>query len=185
MTDRRRQRLSIRDERGISVIELVIASALMLVIVLAVLASLDSGTKTERSTQAKSDALIDIRGGVTRFTKDVRQATAINGASSSGSTIEMQTLVLGTPTRLIYDVSGGAFRRQVCTTLTLGASCGGTPAPLVLRVTSATPFCYNPPGCTTTPPSDISAVRIALAGNPDVQVTQPLSITTDVQLRNL
>ena len=182
---RLRERLSLRDDRGISVIELVIASTLMLVIVMAVLASLDSGTKTERGTQAKSDALIDIRGGVTRFTKDVRQATAINGPTSSGSSIEMQTLILGTPTRLIYSVSGGEFRRQVCTTLTLGTACGGTAAPLVQRVTSATPFCYNPPGCTTTPPPSISAVRIALAGTPDVQATTPLSITTDVQLRNL
>ena len=182
---RLRRQLSTRDEAGLSVVELMIASALMLVIVLAVLASLDSGTKTERGTQARSDTLIELRGGVTRFTKDVRQATAINVAGSSGSTIEMQTLILGTPTRLIYDVSGGAFRRAVCTTLTLGTSCGGTPAPLVERVTSAAPFCYNPPGCTATPPAEVSAVRIALAGTPDVQALQPLSITTDVQLRNL
>ena len=184
MTALARMRRRLADDGGISLVEMALASTLFLVIVTAVLASLDSGTRAERGARSRSDALVDVRAGVTRFTKDVRQATAIS-QTSSGSVIDMQTMVLGAPVRLVYDVTDGALRRTVCTNLTLSASCGGTASVLVERVTSAAPFCYNPPGCTPTPPASVSAVRIALAGMPDVQATRPVTLTTDIQLRNL
>ena len=176
------------DDRGVTVIELVIASALSLIVLLSVLAALDSGTRSERGSQARQETLVDLRGAMTRATKDIRQATSIN-PSSNLTNLDIQTLVLGTPKRMIFSVSGSSLRRTVCAGFAFTAACGGTAAPLASNVTTATAFCYDPPDCLATgppaAPAQVSSVRITIVGTPEVRAAKEITLATDVQLRNI
>ncbi len=181
----RRLLTHLRDDRGISVIELVLASALSMVILLSLLAVADSATRAERGSQARQDALLDLRGAMTRASKDIRQATDVSSSSSS-TTLDIQTLVLGIPTRMVFSVSGTEFRREICTNFDFAMTCGGTAAALASNVTAAQPFCYDPPDCLAAAPTPVlSLVRITIAGTPAVQSDKEITLATDVQLRNM
>ncbi|MEX0873746.1 MAG: prepilin-type N-terminal cleavage/methylation domain-containing protein [Actinomycetota bacterium] len=166
----------LRREEGVTVIELMVATAIFMILLLPVLSLLDSGTRTERANQVRHDALVDLRGAMTRITKDVRQALSIDPASSK-TKLDMTTIVGGVDRRVIYQLSGGTLTRSID---------GGTPGPLAERVTSTEVFCYDPPDCTlTAPPADPSSVRVAIALEPVVFSGGPLTLATDVELRNI
>jgi hypothetical protein len=159
-------------------IELVVVTAISLVVLGAVLSMLDSGTKTERATEARHSALLALRAGLVHIDKDLRQAISI-ASTSTTSTLDMQTYVSGVQHHVVYDVSSGALRRTLD---------GGTPVTLVAHVTTATPFCYDPPGCVATAPlsapSPTTLIRVTVAATPEVFSGGPITIATDIQLRN-
>jgi Tfp pilus assembly protein PilV len=166
----------LRREEGVSVIELMVASVIFIILLLPILSLLDSGTRTERASQVRHDALVDLRGAMTRVTKDVRQALSI-APSSSKTMLDMNTIVGGVDRRIVYQLSAGTLTRSVG---------GGTPAPLATKVTSAEIFCYDPPDCAlATVPDDPSAVRVTIALEPVVFSGGPITLATDVELRNL
>jgi hypothetical protein len=182
---RSRLRTALRGDGGMTVIELVIASALFLVILMGVLASLDTATKAERGQQARTDALLDLRNGMTRVTKEVRQATAID-ATSTTKKIDMQTLILGSKKRVIYNVSGTSLTRAVCTSFDFGTACGSTGGVLADHLTNVDPFCYDAPTCSAANPTvTTTSVRITLAGTPDVLSNKAITLATDIELRNI
>jgi type II secretory pathway component PulJ len=166
----------LRREEGITVIELLVASSIFIILLLPVLSLLDSGTRTERANQVRHDALVDLRGAMTRITKDVRQALSIDPASSK-TMLDMTTIVSGSDHRIVYQLTGSTLTRSID---------GGTPGALAENVTSTEVFCYDPPDCAlTAPPDDPSAVRVAIALEPVVFSGGPLTLATDVELRNI
>jgi Tfp pilus assembly protein PilW len=178
---------SLRDERGLSLIEVVIASAISLVIVGALLASLGSGTRATSTTEAKHGALQELRGAMDRASTDIRQATDVSPASTS-TWLDIQTLVAGTPKRMIFEVAGTSFRRMVCPDVNFDFTtpCGGVAAELASSITSSQAFCYDPPACTASgPPDAMRLVRITVAQSSTPTSDDSLTFASDVQLRNL
>lgn len=176
----------LRDERGLSLIEVVIASAISLVVVGALLATLGSGSRTTSATQANAAGLQSLRSAIDRASTDIRQATGVNPASTS-SRLDIQTLAGGLPKRMVFDVSGASFTRTVCpdANFDFGSPCGGVGAELS-AVSSANAFCYDPPTCTASaPPPAMTLLRITVAGARVSASNDPLALAADVQLRNL
>lgn len=166
----------LRDEDGVGVIELLVATVIFIILLLPVLSLLDSGTKTERANQARHDALVDLREAMTRITKDVRQALSIDPASDR-TKLDMETIVAGVEHRVVYQLTGGTVTRAVD---------GGGAAPLAEKVTSTQIFCYDPPDCLlTAPPEAPSAIRVDIALEPEVFSGGPINLATDVELRNI
>ena len=154
-------------------------SVLSMVILVSALSLLDGATKTERGLQARLDSVVSLREAMTETTRSVRQATAII-ATSTTSRLEISTIVDGDvahPHDVIYDVSAGAYRVT---------DNGGTPRVIASNITSATPFCYSPTTpCAAPSPSSPTSIRITLAGEPDVMPDGSITLSSDVELRNI
>ena len=200
MSVRRRLR-ALQDDTGLTLIELMVAGLMFSILMFAALTALDVTTKAERGQQARHEAMLDIRGAMDRFTKELRQATSID-PTSNHTVLKMKTLISGVETQVTYelfDVGGGKydFRR------TVGA---GTPVTLVKNmVTGSTPlgtpdppFCYSyysagaPSQCIDATnaaggrvPDALTAIRVTLAKAPESNPSEPITLGTDVQLRNL
>jgi Tfp pilus assembly protein PilW len=176
---------SVRDEDGVSLIELVIVTAISLVIIGAVLSMLESGTKVERGTQARHSALLDLRSAIVDIDKDLRQAVSLD-ASSTTSHLDMCTYLSGVQRRVVYDVSSGQLTRA-----TSSSSCSGSlgTAILVIHVTSTAPFCYDYDSVADTcggaaPSTTTKIVHVQLAATPEVFSGGPITLATDIELRN-
>jgi type II secretory pathway pseudopilin PulG len=162
-----------------SIIELLIAITLFMVLLMSVLATLDSGTRTERASQAKQDTIHDLRTAVARMAKDVRQAVAIQSTSSKGR-LAFRTIVGGDEKDVIYEVDANKDLYRLVDGVPPGV-------PLASGVTNAsTLFCYDPPTCAmASPVPPFTRVRISLTGLPEVGSQAPITFATDVELRNL
>jgi hypothetical protein len=171
-------------ESGLSVIELVIACALSLVILLGLLAALDAGTRAEGGTRSRHEAFRELHDAVDRASGDIRQATGVS-PSSSPTSLDIQTLVAGAPTRVVYAVDGAAFRRTVCASFDFAAPCGGAAATLAENISSVRAFCYDAECLASAPPAALGLLRITIAGEPKTASERPITVATDIQLRNL
>jgi type II secretory pathway pseudopilin PulG len=184
----------VRDDCGVSLIEMLVASAMFFLILAAVLTSLDSGTRTERGQQARRDALVELREAMGRLTKELRQAESIDPASTHES-LMMETLISGERVAVTYRLHPlGSdiyeLRRQealnteetIVTNMVVGTTANPDP-----------PFCYSfdsagtPPKCIDagSPPIALTAIRVTLAKDPESNPGEPITLATDVQLRNL
>jgi hypothetical protein len=170
----------VRDDRGLSLLEVAMASGLFMVLLLAALSMLDSGTRVERTQQARHDALLELRSAMTRVSTDVRQAVVVRPESTT-SRLTIETLRPGDAHWTVFELSGDELVKRSCSAL----PCTGTATPLASRVTSA-PFCYDPPSCvSTTPTGPVSTIRISLTVQPEVSSATDMTLATDVQLRNV
>ena len=164
----------LRDDGGMSLIELMVASVLFMVLLGAALQMLDSGTRSERAQQSRHSALVELRGAVGRITKELRQATSVSPASTT-TRLDMTTLISGQPHAVVYEVTGGAMYRSMD---------GGPATEIASNVTTAPSFCYDPPDCVAVGAAGPSMVRVTLALEPDVFSGGPITLATDIQLRN-
>ncbi len=189
----------LREESGFTLVEMMVATMIFSLLLAAVLSSLDSATKAERGQQQRHSAMLEIRQAMTQFTKDLRQATAIDRTTSSHTVVEMDTLISGVAHHVKYTVALVdatkqlyEFRRELD---------GGTPEVVVTNMvinTTANPdpaFCYQwdsssvPPVCIDPvderPPLQLSAIRVTLATAPAHNPSEPITLATDIDLRNI
>ena len=168
------------DERGLSVLEIVIAGGLFMTLLAAVLMMLDSGTRTERAQQARQDALLELRDAMTDLSTEVRQAVALM-PESTRSRLVIETPRTGAERWATFELVNGEFLTQTCAVL----PCTGSPTSVTSNVITGT-FCYDPPGCiSTAPTSAMSNIRISLSVQPDVSSASEIVLWTDVELRNI
>jgi hypothetical protein len=170
------------EEHAFTLVEAVISSALLLLIIGAALSMLDSGTKSERVSQARNDAQVSLRGAMTQMTRELRQAISV-APSSNQSLLDMQTLIGGVEHHIVYQVVGEPPSAKL-----QRAVDGGTPTQLADRIVAPQAFCYqyNEPDClATSPPASLTAIRISLQISPVVFSSGTITLATDVQLRNV
>lgn len=177
--------MRLRDDRGFTIIELVIASALFFIILLAVLSTVDTGTKSERISQARQEALVGLRQAMTQITKELRQATSVDAdpTKSNASRLDIQTLIGGVQHHVVYDVVGTAPNAVLRRSLD-----GGAPQQLADRVVAPQAFCYqfDEPTClATSPTANLSSIRVALEISPVAFSQGAVTLATDVELRNV
>jgi type II secretory pathway component PulJ len=169
----------LRRDDGMTVTELLVGTSIFVIIVFAVFSVLDSGTTAERGQQARHDTLLETRAAMTRMSKDIRQAVSLS-PTSTRSRLQVQTYISGTALDVIYELNANdQITRKIGTT--------GPATPIIERVTTDTPFCYDPDSaCTaTTPSTALSKVRINLSVQPDVSNARAITLATDIELRNI
>jgi prepilin-type N-terminal cleavage/methylation domain-containing protein len=102
LTQRLLRRIS-GEERGFTLIELMITAALLAFILFAILAISDTTTKHAVRDQERAHVIREAQVGLHRMTRELRQAYTIN--SSSATAMNVQVLVNGTATTVSYDCS--------------------------------------------------------------------------------
>jgi Tfp pilus assembly protein PilW len=96
----------------VTIIELMISSALLLIVLVAVLSTFESVSTSQAFQADRSQNLDDMRGVLNRMTKDLRQATTVDAASTP-SNITFTTAINGVNTPIIYTASGTTLTRKV------------------------------------------------------------------------
>jgi prepilin-type N-terminal cleavage/methylation domain-containing protein len=158
-----------RDERGFTLIELVIVSALLAIVLVVIFSTLTSAQKSEAFTRGRAQVLEEMRDTMDRMTRELRQATNVV-PTPSDSHIEFDSYDLGTPVHLTYDATGTALTRQV------GTSAQTT---LMKGLTTISVFSYVPDA--TTPQS----VTIDLIVKPSNLPNTTVELKSTVELRNI
>jgi prepilin-type N-terminal cleavage/methylation domain-containing protein len=187
----RRQR---RGEAGFTLVELMVTSAILLLIVTATMSVLVAGQRVTSFSTRRGQTLDDVRLAMDRLTKDLRQATRFNTtftASGSGSwtghDLDFLTYTVASPNvpvRVRWWVAGTTLRRQE----------GGTGAPTLTILEGVTPPGAGVPDlfyCDVLEGSD-EATGTPVPWQVTVTLTVDLvdpgatySTETQVQLRNL
>jgi type II secretory pathway pseudopilin PulG len=93
-----------REESGFTLVELLVAAGLLLIVVGAVLALLDSSSSIAARDQERTHAIGEAQAGVHRMTKELRQAFSI--VSSSPYVFEVHVVKNGADHDVTYDCSG-------------------------------------------------------------------------------
>lgn len=142
-----------REERGLTLIELLVASAIGLVVVAGAMSIFLSGVKSQPRASSKVAAIQQGRFTVERIVRELRQGLEVPSPPlSSGDHLELVTYVKATscggaaastsiPCRVIYDCSGGACTRAVAQPDGSGA---GPAVQVVEGLTSDEVFAYTP-----------------------------------------
>jgi prepilin-type N-terminal cleavage/methylation domain-containing protein len=156
-------------ERGFSLIELVIVMGLLSLVLVATLGTLTSIQRSETYTRGRTAAMDNMRTSLNRISRDLRQATAVNGTPTA-SRIDVDTYVNGTPRQVVYDVTGGTITREVD---------GGGPVVMHQELTEDTIFSYTPPDA-----EQPDTVKIELKVKPSNLPDTTLTLNSEVELRN-
>ncbi|MGZ6930131.1 MAG: hypothetical protein ACXVK4_06295 [Acidimicrobiia bacterium] len=159
------------DESGHTLVELIIASALLLLVIVTVLSALDNVSNSQAYQADRSVTLDDMRNVINRMTKDLRQATSINDCTATPSTVTFTTYINGVGTVIVYNASGTTLTRKV----------GSGSAFTVLKNLASTSI------FTCTSASDVTGVQwveIDLKVTPKRSPTTTLELDSEVNLRN-
>jgi prepilin-type N-terminal cleavage/methylation domain-containing protein len=157
-----------RGEDGFTLIEVMIVSALFLLVMGIVFSMLVSAQRSEAFENGRGQALDDMTVTMDRLTKDLRQATSVIGTPTA-SHIEMMTYDNGALQDVVYDASG--------TTLTRTEA--GLRSIQQKGLANTAVFDYVP---STTTPQD---VQIALIVAPPNLPSTTVTLDGEVHLRNL
>ena len=163
-------------EAGISLVEVLVASALLMVALGIALSSLDSQTRTASYSQQRSESLDDLRFMATTFARDVRASTGATAATASDLTIRTYTggtaSVAGTTTTVRWRAFGDRLERTT----------GGATRTFVVDLVSPAVFSYVPD--TAVDPATVRRVAISLGTEPDPRFPV-VTLETEVEMRNV
>ena len=120
-----------RDAAGIALVELIIFTALVMIVIVAALTSLESVTNAQAFQMNRSESLASMRTALNRMTKELRQASAVDTSTSNASVMSFTTYVGAVPRTVLYRASG--------TTLTRSLD-GATALPILTNLASTNVF---------------------------------------------
>ena len=159
------------DEAGTTIVEMIITSALLILVILTVLGAFDQVSKSQAFQADRTASIDDMRNALNKMTRDLRQATAITDCGSDAATVDFTTYVNGSPTAVSYTVSGTTLQRKQ------GA---GSYFTVLKNMASSEVF-------TCTSATDVTGVQwvdIDLKVTPKKMPTTTLELTSEVNLRN-
>ena len=154
-----------------TVVELVITSALLLVAVATALTALSSGFGTSTYATARSKSLDDLRIMAAVFGKDARQAVDVKVATSA--VVKMNTYVNGTVKEVTWSAADDRLTRTVV----------GTPTEnrvYLVDLTTTAVFSYYG----ETDAAKVTRVRLSAATQP-LGNHPPVEIVSDAEMRNV
>ena len=163
-----------------TIVELMITSALLLIVLLTVFNALDSVSASQAYQSDRTKVLDDMRNVMNKMTRELRQATAVQEISDptvlsqTSSSLTYTTSTNGTATDIVYTASGTNLTRKVgsATAFTVLANLDpGSTASLFTR-TRATLV------------TGVQWVEIDLKVNPARRPTTTLELQSQVNLRN-
>jgi prepilin-type N-terminal cleavage/methylation domain-containing protein len=163
----------VREERGFTLVELLVVMILLGIVLGVIVDVFISGTRAAYVTNSNLNAQQDIRTGLNRLEYEGRcgsSATILN--SGAGVSFTLPTVCSHVSPAVSWCVAGGVLTRY------LASSCTGAGAPFARNITSATPFSLQ----AVTP--DLQEVLIDLTANPTGTAAGSFSVTDAITLRN-
>lgn len=164
------------DERGVSLVELVITMALLAVLLAGLSNILVSGLRASSDTSARTGGQGDIQTAVNRLEYELRcssGATVPNaGVANSSVTLTLPSECVNGTGQYTWCITNGALVRYA------GAACAGTGATFADDVTTATPFTL----ISTT--GNLPQLAINLGVNLTNRSSDAVAVTDTITLRN-
>jgi Tfp pilus assembly protein PilW len=164
----------------VTIVELSITTALLMVVLLAAFSSFDTVSKSQAFQADRSVMINDMRNALNKMTKELRQATAVTdpGATPSG-TLTYVSYINGASTTVTYTVTGTCTTGTPTCNLTRKVG-SGTAFTVLKRLTSADVF-------TPTRATDVTGIQwveIDLSASPLKSPDTTLTLKSKVNLRN-
>jgi type II secretory pathway component PulJ len=188
-----------RDERGFTAVELVVAMTMLLIVLVAFGQMLITSSKTSNRVEEQAALQSEVRASVDRLTTDFRQATT-TGAPSPVESVSSTALTFDSPDRrtpfhlrrIAYRVVNGQLERST----TVSTDTDGYPwvwpvtpgawIPELTSITNASPFTfYDASGVATTTVSAVHSMRITLSVAPKQTQGGTNTYSTLVTIRTL
>lgn len=141
---------------------------ILLIVMGSLLSVFGAAQRTQSFATNRSETLDEMRLTMDQMSKDIRQATLLDPASTV-SRIEMDTYVLGATQHVVYEASGTSITRSI------GSSTG---IPMLSRLVSASIFSYTPSV------ADVQVVTITIRVTPRNAPETVLELTSEIKLRN-
>lgn len=154
-----------------TVLELTMATFLLLLVMVTALSGMTSGFQSNRYTVERDKSLADLRVMAAVFSKDARQATKVRSASASS--IQMDTYVNGVVRTATWTASAGKLSRAV-------SGSGGENRVYLVDLTTTAVFSYYG----ESDPAKITRIRLAIATQPMAN-HPPVEILSDAEMRNV
>lgn len=155
-----------------TIVELMITSAILLVVLLATLSSFESVSNAQAYQADRSKTIDAMRGVLNRLTKDLRQATSVvEPPASTPSFITFTTSINGVSTQIIYTASGTTLTRKV------GSAAAFT---VLTGLASTSVFGYQSADSAT----GVQWVEMNLQVTPARRPSTTLVLKSEVNLRN-
>jgi prepilin-type N-terminal cleavage/methylation domain-containing protein len=185
----RRVSRNLRDERGFTIIELLVASLILVLVLMGTMQVLDTSTRMAHQDTDRGHAIREAQVGLDRLVREARHARAV--VSTATQVLELDVRRNGVDRRVRFDCSVAepsrpGFRRCVRTVVT-GPGAGAS-EPLVTAIGpvggSSTVFTYTPASGTARYVSVQFSVAVdggRVAGGHDT----PLVLSDGTSLRNV
>lgn len=183
-----------RDDTGLTLIELLVASSIMVIVITSLTVTLRTGVSKQAKVSASIDAQATLRRGFTVLEPDIRGAVRVDPTSTASKLI-LQTVPRGatstTPVPVVYTVSAdsrpgfsGTYRLDRCLPAVSDPTCtaGGPKVLVASRLVDASGSGL-PAIFTFNDPQTISIVTVTLSSTPQGAAV-PTSVSTSVRLRN-
>lgn len=175
-----------------TLVELLVVLALMLLIASILVAIMVSAQKSENKVRGQADVTETIRTALEQFSRDARQGGAVTAASCTQLSF-VSYFKSSTPRSVTYDFSSGTLSRRIgsgaATPVATGLVSGRFASPGRIEPTQ-TPILHLPLPTATPAPTDTcfpagsaKSVRLELAGLPK-GATQPITLGITVAMRN-
>lgn len=170
-------RSRLADERGVTLIELMITMALLSILLAGLADIVVSGLRASSDTTARTAAQGSIQTAVNRLEYELRCASGATvpntGQANSNVTLTLPTQCVHASGQYTWCVSGGSLVRYT------GANCTtGTPEKFVGNVTTPTPFTL------LSVTGQLLQLQIALTVNLNGSSSDSASVTDTITLRN-
>ncbi len=154
-----------------TIVELMITSALLILVLLSVLSAFDTVSGAQAFQADRTKNLDDMRNVLNRMTRELRQASTVNEAASTTTSITFTTAINGTPTQVVYSATGTTLTKQI----------GSGSAFIALKNLATTSiFAYVTGGTST----GVQWVDINLQVTPARHPATTLVLDSEVNLRN-
>lgn len=155
-------------QSGFSLVELVVTMSLLALVLGSLSLALVGAQRTEHYSSDRAAILDATRASMARMTKDIRQASWIDPAST-GAHMVMASYVEGVSKTITYDISGSVLLRTV----------SGKPSEqLQTNLASTSIFSYSPDVANS------EIVTILIAVEPPASPDTIVHLTSEVRLRN-
>ena len=170
-TPPRFRRISVRDEEGFTLLELVFSVSILLVVLGSILGVFQVVQRQSAYVKDRSETLDTMRIAVDRMTKEIRQARVVQpDGTAPASRFEMTTFLLGVEADIVYAVTGGSLTRSVN---------GGTADIVQKDLASTSLFTY-----TSDTSGVVQVVSFSLTVHPPRSPDTILVLNSEVRLRN-
>ena len=156
---------------GIALIELLIYSALLMVVMGASLSSLEGVTNAQAFQMNRSQSLAAMRVTLNRMTAELRQASSVDSALSGPSTLTFNTYIRGAKRTMTYRATGTVLTR---------AFDGGADVPVLQDLASTNVFTT----VAATTAGGVQWVAISLRVHASKGAGTELVLDSEVNLRN-
>ena len=163
----------VREERGFTIVELLVVMVLLGILLGVLVDVFVSGTRTAYVTNSNLNAQQDIRTGLSRLEYEGRcgsSATILNGGA--GVSFTLPTVCSHVSPAVSWCVASGVLTRY------LASTCTGAGQPFARSITSPTPFSLQ------AGTGDLQEVLVNLAANPTGMPAGGFSVTDAITLRN-